>query len=161
MSPWLKAAYVHFLFRCASNPDFDGVLHPVHPRDDLPEAEAKPFCYMARFAQVMRDFPEVEIIISSTWRLHRSLEQLREYFPADLRSRVVGVTPELVADERFGGRQLEGIAWLKEHCPGAAWIALDDLTTAWAPESLVLCADGFRQTEELRLRTLLGACRRK
>lgn len=139
--------------------DFDGVLHPVHPRDDLPEAEAKPFCYMGRFAQVMRDFSATEIVISSTWRLHRSVEQLREYFPADLQSRVVGMTPSLVDDERFGGRHLEALAWLDEHRPGAAWIALDDLTTAWSTtENFVLCADGFRQPEEVRLRQLLRDC---
>lgn len=138
--------------------DFDGVLHPVHPRDDLPENEAQPFCYMPRFAAVLRDFPEAVIVISSTWRLHRNIDQLRTYFPADLQSRLVGMTPDLADDERFGGRQLEALAWLKEHRPGAAWIALDDLTTAWANEHLVLCADGFRQKEERRFRALLSGC---
>ena len=137
--------------------DFDGVLHPVHQRDDLPVTEAEPFCYMQRFAEVLRDFAAIEIVISSTWRLHRSVEQLREYFPVDLQSRVVGTTPELVDDERFGGRQLEALAWLDEHRPASSWIALDDLTTAWSKtENLVLCRDGFREPEERRLRELLN-----
>lgn len=137
--------------------DFDGVLHPVLPRDDLPAAESQPFCYMPCFAQVIRDFPETEIVICSTWRLHRNLEQLREYFPEDIRHRVMGVTPSLVDDERFGGRQQEAMAWLDEHRPGANWIAMDDLTTAWPSlDRLVLCSDGVRQPEEDRLRVLLN-----
>jgi len=102
--------------------DFDGVLHPVFPRSDLPPSESEPFCYMPRFAEVLREFPDIEIVITSTWRLHRGIEQLRQNFPADLRSRVVGVTPALVDDERFGGRQKEAIAWLDEYRPGASWM---------------------------------------
>lgn len=138
--------------------DFDGVLHPVCPRDDLPASESQPFCYLPRLAQVLQDFPGIEIVITSTWRLHRDLDQLREMFPVELRGKIVGATAELVADERFGGRELEALAWRDQHRPGAQWVALDDLTTAWpTTERLVLCFDGFRDAEEARMRTLLTA----
>ncbi|WP_411912040.1 HAD domain-containing protein [Pseudomonas spirodelae] len=55
--------------------DFDGALHPVLTRADLPAVESQPFCYLPRFAQVMRDFPDAEIFISRTWRLDRNLER--------------------------------------------------------------------------------------
>lgn len=119
--------------------DFDGVLHPVCPRDDLPASESQPFCYLPRLAQVLQDFPGIEIVITSTWRLHRDLDQLREMFPVELRGKIVGATAELVADERFGGRELEALAWRDQHRPGAQWVALDDLTTAW-PTNRTACA---------------------
>lgn len=138
--------------------DFDGVLHPVCPRDDLPAAESQTFCYLPRLARVLHDFQGIEIVITSTWRLHRDLDQLREMFPVELHGKIVGATAELVSDERFGGRELEAIAWRDQHRAGAQWIALDDLTTAWpTTERFVLCFDGFRDAEEARLRTLLTA----
>lgn len=138
--------------------DFDGVLHPVCPRDDLPAAESQAFCYLPRLAQVLQDFPEIEIVITSTWRLHLNLDQLREMFPIELRGKIVGMTAGLVDDERFGGREFEAMVWRYMHRPGAQWIALDDLTTAWpTTERLVLCFDGFRDAEEARMRTLLTA----
>jgi hypothetical protein len=107
--------------------DFDGVLHPLFTRPDLPPEESRPFCYLPRFATVLRDYPRVEVVISSTWRLKRDLSQLREPFPHDLRPRVIGATPHLVDDERFGGRQREALHWLSHHRPGSPWVALDDL----------------------------------
>jgi hypothetical protein len=137
--------------------DFDGVLHPLFTRPELPPEESRPFCYLPRFAAVLRDYPSVEIVISSTWRLKRDLEQLREPFPHDLRPRVIDTTPHLFDDERFGARQREALHWLALHRPGSPWIALDDLCTCWpAVDRLVWCDDGFREREETELRRRLG-----
>jgi len=137
--------------------DFDGVLHPLFTRPELPPEESWPFCYLPRLAAVLRDYPSVEIVISSTWRLQRDLEQLREPFPDDLRPRVIGTTPHLFDDERFGARQREALHWLAHHRPGSPWIALDDLRTCWpADDRLVWCDDGFREREEVELRLRLG-----
>ena len=89
--------------------DFDGVLHPLFTRPELPPEESRPFCYLPRFATVLRDYPSVEVVISSTWRITRDLEQLREPFPHVLRPRVIGTTPHLFDDERFGARQREAV----------------------------------------------------
>ncbi|WP_205895069.1 HAD domain-containing protein [Metapseudomonas otitidis] len=46
--------------------DFDGVLHPEYDGQATPADVV--FCHLPRFEAVMRDHPEVEIVISSTWR---------------------------------------------------------------------------------------------
>lgn len=137
--------------------DFDGVLHPLFFRPELPPEESKPFCYLPRLAGVLRDFPSVEVVISSTWRLSYDLNQIRERFPVDLQARVIGVTPYFSDDERFGVRQQEAEKWLAEHRPGSPWIALDDMRTCWPfLSNLIWCDDGFRELEEAVLRKRLG-----
>jgi hypothetical protein len=39
--------------------------------------------------------PEVEIVISSSWRETHFLEDLKANFSASLRGRIIGVTPSL------------------------------------------------------------------
>lgn len=81
---------------------------------------------------------------------------MREPFPHDLRPRVIGTTPHLFDDERFGGGQREALHWLAYNRPGSPWIALDDLSTCWPEvERLFWCNDGFREREEVELRRRL------
>ena len=71
--------------------DFDGVLHPEYDRQAAPADVA--FCHLPRFEAVMRDHPEVEIVISSTWREQFPLDDLRARFSPDIAARIVGATP--------------------------------------------------------------------
>lgn len=114
--------------------DFDGVLHPE------PCFRREFFCHLPLLEQVLRDFPRVELVISSAWRLVYKYErecvpQMRKYFSPDIAARVVGVTPDHRYRERAdapGGlgeslREWECRAWLDENRPaGAPWLALDD-----------------------------------
>ncbi|MFD2270984.1 HAD domain-containing protein [Undibacterium arcticum] len=54
--------------------DFDGVLHP----DPCDEGER--FSRLPAFEALMRDFPAVEIVVSSSWRVARTLDDLRAFF---------------------------------------------------------------------------------
>lgn len=101
--------------------DFDGVLHP--------DGVAL-FSRLSVFEEFMRRMPAVEIVVSSTWREDHSLDELRNFFPARLRDRIIGVTPSLEDGYECGGRQKEIEAFLhsaglsKKNC---AWVALDDM----------------------------------
>lgn len=66
--------------------DFDGVTHP-----DPCLAEGA-FCQLPLIEDVLLEFPSVEIVISSSWRDHHSIEELREFFALEIRSRVIAVT---------------------------------------------------------------------
>jgi hypothetical protein len=106
--------------------DFDGVLHPQH------ESGVCPFGYMDNFCQLMRDTDpagRVEIVISSTWRLQETLEELRAHFPPDVAARIIGVTPHLPPPPhaRRGSRQREIESWMAQHAPDGAWLAVDDI----------------------------------
>jgi len=68
--------------------DFDGVLHPDPCFD-----KDKLFICLPRLEQVLREFHSIRIVISSTWRLTRSLSDLKLFFSPDIANRIVGVTP--------------------------------------------------------------------
>jgi hypothetical protein len=101
--------------------DFDGVLHPEGVG---PELE---FCHLQGFEDLMRQYPQVLIVFSSSWRLHVSFEKLITFFSSELHDRIVGATPhlqELVTEQ--GHRQRECEQWLASNAPGAPWLAVDD-----------------------------------
>jgi len=111
--------------------DFDGVLHPEH--DGEPTPADRVFCHLPRFEAIMRDFPAVEIIISSMWRYEFTIDQLRARFSPDIATRIIDTTPQI---ERIEGKYLparregEILDWLAASGrEGVSWIALDD--AAW------------------------------
>lgn len=59
--------------------DFDGVLHPEYDGQATPADVV--FCHLPRFEAVMRDHPEVEIVISSMWREQFPLDALLDQLP--------------------------------------------------------------------------------
>lgn len=64
--------------------DFDGVLHGL----------GRPlFEHLVRFEAFLREFPEIEIVISSSWREDHSLAALRKFFSNDLHARIIDTTP--------------------------------------------------------------------
>lgn len=119
--------------------DFDGTTHPE------PADAGDSFCRLPLIAEVLREFPAVQIVISSAWRLWSPEESaalgiLRENFPEDLRRRVVGVTPNAKnLGNRFSElaaypRERECRAWLKaRRVPCTPWMALDDRAALFHP----------------------------
>jgi hypothetical protein len=118
--------------------DFDGVLHPESC------AERDHFCYLPNFCGVFRGADpdhKVPIVVSSLWRHHCTLVQMRSYFPQDIAGQIVGVTPYLSDQEArdvkdwdlYGGeqsrtchRQREIVMWMQAHSPQGRWLAIDD-----------------------------------
>lgn len=101
--------------------DFDGVLHP----DGIAR-----FSNLGLFADYLSRMPEVEIVVSSTWREDHTLQELKDYFPVHMRDQIVGVTPSLEDGYECGGRQREIQAYLDaEGLDGdnCSWVALDDM----------------------------------
>lgn len=101
--------------------DFDGVLHP----DGVGL-----FSKLALFEAYLLRMPDVEVVISSTWREDHDLDALRCFFSANVRDKIIGVTPSL--DDGFdgGGRQREVHAYLDAaglSTENASWVALDDM----------------------------------
>ncbi len=142
--------------------DFDGVMHPEFCH------ESKHFVHRDTFETVMRTAPHVELVISSTWRLKRSLDVLKTLFSHDVASRIIGTTPlyahlEDVPDTLQGyEREAECRYWLRQNGRAAQkWLALDDRSWNFRPfnrnvflvdGSVGLCADSA-QTLLARLRS--------
>lgn len=141
--------------------DFDGVLHPECL--DAPIPEDLEFCHLPRFEAVMRDFPSVEIVISSMWRYEFTLDQLRLWFSPDVAARIIGVTPQTNRDGKYLAARREGeiIDWLA--AAGRAdnqWIAIDDAVWQFNRhlDRLVACTGyiGLDAAVEVRLRAALS-----
>lgn len=149
--------------------DFDGTTHP----EPAPSGDA--FCRLPLIEDVLREFPAVEIVISSAWRLcwqdeSTALVQLRKNFSEDLRARVVGVTPNHqnldpeVAPEGLATypREWECVTWRHKHRnPWTPWLALDDRHwwfRPFCPHLMVVdCDDGFMASDVAEFRRRLRA----
>lgn len=114
--------------------DFDGVLHPEFCH------ESKHFSCLPVFEQVLRQVPDCDVVITSTWRLQMPLDSLRARFSPDVASRVIDVTPERGQLEDVPGpllgfeREAECHAWL--HANGRValpWLAIDDRPWLYRP----------------------------
>lgn len=140
--------------------DFDGVLHPEPCFDD-----AKLFCFLPKLESVLRDHPQINIVISSTWRESRSLRELQDLFSQDIAQRVIGVTPcwhdypELL-DVVGYQRHAEILAWIRNSDePWVRWIAIDDKSYLFKPflKNLVRTQStiGFDVAADGKLRSLI------
>ena len=142
--------------------DFDGVLQPFEGRhrhslfqgiDGAPDAK--------RLADVLKPFPAVRIVISSSRREGRTLDELRELLPRRLSWRVIGMTPVLPivsGTDVAGSRYREIDLYLGQYPAAQHWLALDDDASLFPPglPYLILCEDGFDERAARRLETELS-----
>jgi len=133
--------------------DFDGVLHPAG-------GEAQHFVNLPRLERLLREYPMVDLVISSAWQDGHTLEELKGFFSADVSARIIGVTRSVDPDHEAESRYDQIAMYLRRHRYGpVAWVALDDAAHEF-PDScthLVLCdsALGFDEKVENRLRRAL------
>lgn len=107
--------------------DFDGVTHAEQCRPD------ELFCRLPAIEAVLRRYPAVGVVISSSWRRTHGLEQLAARFSADTAARILGRTPWLHDEPPFA-REAECREWLRFHAyPDTEWIALDDQAWLFRP----------------------------
>lgn len=101
--------------------DIDGVTHPVSGSSPF-----QPDCLDAlvkTFSQL-----DAEIVITSTWRLDRSIDELRMLLGSDIGDRIIDVTPDLDLDPFLKWpRAREVVAWLQSNrSQDVKWVAIDD-----------------------------------
>lgn len=140
--------------------DFDGVLHPecqLSQRGEIPD-----FCLLPRLETLLGAFPHVRIVISSSWREHKTLDELRRPFSADIAARIIGATalpaPGAKSSYTPARREREIVAWLEAHGGlDQPWVALDDAEWQFdrCLDHLVVCGSffGFDDEAERALRS--------
>ena len=118
--------------------DFDGVLHPTN------SYKSNLFIHRHQFEKVLRSVPQIDIVISSSWRLHYEFDYLLQMFSQDIAARIVGVTPRFallddseVPDSLLGyPREAECSAWIRANRPPSEqWFAIDDMPWIFRPFS--------------------------
>lgn len=120
------------------------------------------------------DFPKVQVVISSVWRLDWTTESeqiagMKNHFSLTLRDRVMGVTPDhrhtpaskAPANLADHLREWECMDWLRAHRPtGTQYLMLDDRPWLFRPNNPNLmvtdCDDGFMPHNEAELRNRLA-----
>lgn len=150
--------------------DFDGVTHPEFCKNE------DYFCRLPLIEEVLREYPGVEIVVSSTWRLEfedeaESIAQIKMHFSLDIAPRIVGVTPDLRSSAQkkalpkwaAGLRERECMAWLQRYRDADTdWVALDDTQACFGKDMMQVMivdgATGFSPSyeNELRRRLRLG-----
>ena len=130
--------------------DFDGVTHPE------PCVHESFFCRLPLIESVLREreLRHVQIVISSSWREHHSLDDMHAFFSQDIQGRVVGVTPDLWDPElpQAFVRERECLKWLAENrSTGERWLAIDDRPSWFQPNCQNLfwtdTMQGFQPTQ--------------
>lgn len=122
--------------------DFDGVLHP----DPCPQAH-RLFEQAPRLARLLEPFPDVGVVLSTSWRTVRPEHELLDPLPAALRQRILGMNPRCNDFAPAPAllpyrRHAECAHWLRQHgMADSAWLAVDDRPDWFAPycENLVEC----------------------
>ena len=115
--------------------DFDGVLHP-----DPPNVSAPLWCRSNLLSDWLDTRPDIEVIVSSTWRLRRDLQKIQALLPDRLATKLIACSG-LIKEELFA-RQLECEQWMNENRdPWINWVALDDRIWNFRPfeKRLVIC----------------------
>jgi hypothetical protein len=141
--------------------DFDGVLHP--------EVMGTPeLCHLPALEELLREFPQVKLVLSTSWRIVYPHDALLEVFSADIRERIIGATPDhdcIPPDIREGltefKRQAEIEAWLLQNTDKGSFVVVDDcaseFTSGWAPLLLIDGRTGMTQKYLQRLRAILSS----
>jgi len=144
--------------------DYDGVLHP-----DPCLADVRLFENAPRLASVLENFPEIAVVLSTSWRNKCSSDELLDPLPESLRQRVIGTTPRFGDFSTAGKRhpyhrQAECEQWLRLYgMQDSPWWALDDRPEWFAPysEHLLECNPqrGFDERMAARLASTLTVAR--
>lgn len=130
--------------------DFDGVLHGWNQAA---------FHQVPRIEAVLRDHPDLDVVVTSSWRHSESLAELAAHFDPDLKARFVGVTPTCRGAQSYT-RYHEILDYLQSHdLRDSDWVALDDCAAFFPPgcPRLLLCdaGQGFDAAAEKVLRRRL------
>ena len=115
--------------------DFDGVLHPEVVSFSIPGVLRREgdFSRVPLFEELMREFPDIDIVISSAWRELNSLDTLRGFFSPDIAERIIDATPVLPA--HFEARREQEIrCWLQQAGrENEPFVAIDDWPMLFSP----------------------------
>ena len=110
-------------------------------------------------------YPQIEIVISSSWKDSRSLQELQNFFSEDIGKRVIGITPcwrdypELLEVNGYQ-RHTEIVVWIRySDEPWVKWVALDHKSFLFQPFLMNLVRTqsliGFDSAAESQLRSLI------
>lgn len=132
--------------------DFDGVLHPdaayLEKGRPVLRATGELFMWAPALIEALVPYPQIKIVLSTSWVRVRGFERARDALPEDLRRRVIGATwHSAMSRSAHNGLKLPSCWWdeasryqqiarYAERAGIQRWIAVDDHGEEWATEDL-------------------------
>ena len=95
----------------------------------------------------MRRYPDVLVVISSSWRELVNFETVQQLFSEDIKNRVLGFTPFI--DVRFLDnyeyiRYQEVLQFLRQnHAENIDWLAIDDVAKHYPSDINIIVTDAY------------------
>lgn len=140
---------------CVLYLDFDGVLHHQnvlwHPKRGAylhAPAGYTLFQHAQLLAGLLKPFPDVQIVLSTSWALQYGVTGAAKRLPEALRARVVGGTfhSRHMRRQEFQFEKSRGLQVYEDvqRRRPRDWLALDDTNEGWPPEAV----GHFIQTDE-------------
>lgn len=120
--------------------DIDGVVlplsQPARRRYEDYEPDRIPVS-LRLLMDFLNQKTEIQIVLSSSWRMDNRFRHAQELLPAQLRYRMIGSTPVI---NNGRDRSEECTAWIASNFPDAAFAAIDDCSQLFPtnPRWLVL-----------------------
>ena len=126
--------------------DFDGVLHPdqayMHPTRGvvLKTANLPPeydhldlFCFLPGLLTVLDEFPEVHIVLSTSWVKVLGLEVTKDWLPSAMKDRIIGSTYDCAQTPNWqqASRYWQIVDCINRMKLAGPWLAIDDDAQGW------------------------------
>lgn len=125
--------------------DIDGVLVPDRPlnaAESLQDLMKFDRTCLQEFETILRRYPSVRVVISSSWREMFPFETIPPLFSPDITPRIIGSTPFLdpkAVCELEYLRYQEVLEYLRQNCPEhSPWVAVDDIPEHYPPDAPIV-----------------------
>lgn len=115
--------------------DFDGVLR----RKQAPLYKLEPEL-VDRLCELLRKYPKVDVVITSSWTDAFSMKKIKALFPDDIAARIVGKTARLAQQVDYS-RYKEIKSYIRKKGGNQEWVALDDDPLYYPPGVHVVLVD--------------------
>jgi HAD domain in Swiss Army Knife RNA repair proteins len=145
--------------------DIDGVLVPEKKFDtDVQEEDLMKFdsACLNEFEALLRRYPEVRIVIASSWREMFPCSAISPLFSPDIAARIVGATPFLdpktiVSHDFKYIRYQEIIEYLRlNQAENSPWVAVDDIPKHYPSDAPVVITDAYQGFDPKSAEALSG-----
>ncbi|MEG4069139.1 HAD domain-containing protein [Microcoleus sp. Pol11C2] len=130
--------------------DIDGVLIPnrIYEKYAEPENIIKfNSACLNHLENVLRSYPNVRVVISSSWREIFPFEVIQPLFSPDIAIRIIGFTPFLnpknIHQDKYLRHQ-EVLEYLRQNqAENSPWVAIDHIPEHYPPDAPVVAIDDY------------------
>lgn len=122
--------------------DFDGVMHPdavyLSRQGPVLRSQGELFMWAPALVEILEHFPDVSIVLSTSWVRHLGFKRASAFLPIALGARVIGATwhssmaKDWPDEDKWDGRtRYDQISRYAAKRQLTHWVSLDDDVQGW------------------------------